>query len=44
MTNATAWRCPKCYGRNFSVPKPGCSCAWCGYQIPEEEEKNDADP
>lgn len=43
MTSATAWRCPQCSGRNFSVPAPGCKCAWCGYQIPEEEEK-DADP
>ena len=37
MTSATAWRCPKCYGRNFSIPAPGCRCGWCGYQIPKKE-------
>lgn len=41
MTNATVWRCPKCHARNFSVPKPGCKCAWCGYEI-QKEEKDDA--
>lgn len=42
MPQSITWRCPKCYGRNFSVPKPGCKCGWCGYEIPKEE-KDDAD-
>lgn len=41
MKEPTSWRCPHCYGRNFSIPCPGVRCVWCGWEIEEVKEEHD---